>query len=82
MDQQLASYPLMSHHLKRYKNCLFDMMLLSAYILYAKTTSQKLKYNQFRLVVAQELMDGLVMPEHERQVCLAADTPTRLQAAH
>jgi len=50
MDQQLASYPLTCHYLKGYTNCLFDMMLFNAYILYKKITLQKLKFNQFKLI--------------------------------
>jgi hypothetical protein len=48
MDQQLASYPPVSCYLKGYNNCLFDMMLFNAYILYKKITSQKLKFNQLK----------------------------------
>ena len=48
MDQQLTSYPLMSHYLKEHNNCLFDMVLFTAYILYKKITSQKLKFNQLK----------------------------------
>jgi hypothetical protein len=66
MDQQLATYPLMHHYLKMYKIffCLFGMTLFNAYIPY-KITSQKLKYNQSRLVT-EELLDELVMPEYTR----------------
>jgi hypothetical protein len=45
---------------------LFDMALFSAYILYKKLTSQKVKYDQFWLVVTKELLDGLVMLEYAR----------------
>ena len=45
MDQQLASYPLMHRYVKVYSNCLFDMMLFNAYILYKMITLQKLKFN-------------------------------------
>jgi hypothetical protein len=40
------------------------MTLFNVYILHRKITSQKLKYNQFRLVAAEELLDGLIMPQH------------------
>jgi hypothetical protein len=81
-DQQLASYPVMRRYLKVCKIFyLFDMMLFNVYILHRKITSQKLKYNLFRLVVA-ELLDGLIMPEYARRVRPAADMPIRLQAAH
>jgi len=50
MDQQLASYPLMSHYLKGYNNCLFDMMLFNAYIMYKKIILQTLKFNQSKLI--------------------------------
>jgi hypothetical protein len=60
---------------------LLDTTLLNSYILYKKITSQKLKYSQFRLTVAQELLDGLIMPEYERRGRPAADMTIRLQAA-
>jgi hypothetical protein len=68
MDQQLASCPLILHFLKAYKIFfyLFDMMLFNEYILYKQMMSLKLKYNQFRLVVAEELLDGQKMPEYAR----------------
>ena len=50
MDQQLASYPLMRGYMKVYNNCLFDMMLFNAYILYKMITLQKLKFNQLKLI--------------------------------
>jgi hypothetical protein len=54
MDQQLASYLLMHHYLKTNKifSSLFDMTLFNAYVWY-KITSQKLKYNQSRLVIEE-----------------------------
>jgi hypothetical protein len=54
MDQQLASYPIPCY-LKVYKKIfyVFDRTPFNAYILYKKITSQKLKYNQLRLVVAR-----------------------------
>jgi hypothetical protein len=55
-------------------------MLSSVYILYKKRMSLKFKYNQFRLVVADELLDGLKMLEYARQGHAVADTPLRLQA--
>jgi hypothetical protein len=67
MDWQCASYLLLCCYLKAYKIFfLFDMTLFSAYILY-KIISQKLKYNQFRLVIAEELLDGLITPEYARR---------------
>jgi hypothetical protein len=47
----------------------FDITLFNAYVLYRKSTSEKLKYNQFRLVVAEKLLDGLIMPEYARRGC-------------
>jgi hypothetical protein len=57
MDQQLASYAVMHRYLKACRKIFFDlldMMLFNAYVLHRKITSQKLKCNQFRLVVAEE----------------------------
>lgn len=55
MDQQLTSYPIMCCYLKAYKIFyLFNMMLFNAYVLY-KITSQKLNFNQFRVVVPKKL---------------------------
>jgi hypothetical protein len=84
MDLQLVSYPLMHCYLKVYKIFfyLFDMTLFNAYVLYNKITSKKLKHNQFRLVVAEELLDGLIMLEYDIQGHPAADTSIRLQVAH
>jgi hypothetical protein len=42
---------------------IFDMTLFNAYVLYKKMTSQKLKYVQFRPVVAE---DGLIMLGYAR----------------
>jgi hypothetical protein len=54
------------NYLKVYKIfCLFDRTLCNAYVLH-KITSQKLKYNQFRIVVAEELLDGLIMLKYAR----------------
>jgi hypothetical protein len=50
MDQQLTFYPIIHHYLKAYK----------------RITSPKLRYNQFRLVVAEKLMDGLIMMKYAR----------------
>ena len=66
MDQQLISYPIMHHYLKAYK----------------QITSLKLRYNQFRPVLAEESVDGLIMPKYASRGRPAADTPIRLQAAH
>jgi hypothetical protein len=43
------------------------MTLFNVYILYKKIISQKLKYNQFRLVMAEELLDGLIT--HNTVIC-------------
>jgi hypothetical protein len=50
MDEQLASYPLMSHYLKGYNNRFFDMMLFNAYIMYKKIILQTMKFNQSKLI--------------------------------
>jgi len=48
------------------------MILFNAYIMYKKKTSRNLKYNHFRLVIAEELLVGLIMPEYARRGCPAA----------
>lgn len=55
MDQQLTSYPITCCYLKAYKKifCLFDMMF-NAYVLY-KITSQKVNFNQFKVVIPEKL---------------------------
>jgi len=68
MDQQHSSYPLMCCYLKAYNIffCLFDMTLFNAYIMYKKKVLRNLKYNHFRLVIAEELLVGLIMPKYAR----------------
>jgi hypothetical protein len=68
MDQQLASYALshLSEGILRKYPSFSDMVLLSAYVLYKKLTSWKVRYDQFWLLVARELLVGLVMPEYAR----------------
>jgi hypothetical protein len=49
-------HPTLTCYLKAYKKIfyVFDMMLFNVYVLY-KITSQKLNYNQFKLVVPEKL---------------------------
>jgi len=44
---------------------------------YKNITSPKLWYNQFRLVLAEESMDGLITLKYASQGHPAADTPVR-----
>ena len=55
------------------------MTLFNAYVLYKKITETEVC--QFRPVVAEELLDGLVMLESARWGCAADDTSIKLQAA-
>lgn len=56
--------------------------IMHHYLKAYKITSLRLRYNQFRPVVAEELRDGLIMLKYARRGRPAADTPIRLQAAH
>ena len=56
MDQQLASFTLMRRYVKAYKKIFFyllDMTLYNSYVLYKKITRQFLKYNEFRVLIAE-----------------------------
>ena len=83
MEQHLVSYILTCCYLKVCKIflSLFDMMLFNVYVLYKNITSQKLNCNRLRLVVAEELLDGLIMVEYARKGHPAATAPIRLQLA-
>jgi len=76
----LPSHAPLSEGIQKIVFCLFDTTLFDAYVMYKKISSQKLKYNQSRLVV--ELLHELIMLDYTRQSRPAADTPVRLQAPH
>ena len=84
MEQHLASYTLTCCSLKVCKIfvSLFDMTLFNVYFLSKHSTLQKLNYNWFRLVVAEKLLDGLIILEYARQGRPDAAAPVRLQVSH
>jgi hypothetical protein len=60
----LPSHAPLSEGIQKTIFCIFDMTLFNAYTMYKKITSQKLKYNQSRLVI--ELLHELIMLEYTR----------------
>lgn len=66
MYQQLASFLiLMRYCVKVYKVllfCMLDMSFFNSYTLYKKLTSQGLKYNEFTLLVAEQLLKTVTLP--------------------
>ena len=85
MDQQLASFPLMRRYVKAYKKIFFyllDMTLYNSYVLYKKITRQFLKYNEFRVLVAEQWLEDITLPSYAKRGRPSADSEIRLQAAY
>jgi hypothetical protein len=85
MDQQIASYPLMRRCTKGYKNIFFyilDMAFLNLYILCKKIAKRQMKYNQSRVMIAEQLIEEPEMPSYARRGRPPAETDMRLQAVY
>jgi len=59
----MLSYAAIRRCVRSFPLSLFDVTLFNACVLCKNITSQKLNYNWFRLVVAEELLGGLIMQD-------------------
>lgn len=60
---------------------MFDMGLFNSYVLYCKIKAEKDHYVNYRLDVAEQLLQNLALPDYNVRGCPAhGDTPLRLQA--
>jgi hypothetical protein len=85
MNLQLALYPLMRRCSKAYKTIFFyvlDIALYNSYVLYRKLTNATLKYVEFRLIVAEQMLERVQLPNYGGRRRPSSDTPLRLQASH
>lgn len=84
-DQVLACFPVMRKFMKGYRKIffyLFDMGLFNSYVLYSKMSSKN-HYVNYRLDVAEQLLQNLKLPDYKTPGRPAhGDTPSRLQAKH
>jgi hypothetical protein len=85
-DQQLSSFPLMRRYSQGHKKILvylMDIGIFNSYVLLKKVTRQKSSFNQFRIQLAEDIIEQVTLPAYPRHgfpqsgIC-----PVRLQAAH
>lgn len=85
-DQVLACFPVMRKFVKGYRKIffyMFDMGLYNSYVLYSKMQAKKNHYVNFRLDVAEQLLENVLLPDYKTRGRPAhGDTPLRLQAIH
>lgn len=86
-DQLLACFPVMRKFLKGYRKIIFymiDIGMFNSYVLFSKMSkSKKVKYVNFRLNIAEQLLNNLKLPNYNvRGRPAQGETPLRLQAKY
>jgi hypothetical protein len=69
-DQQLSSFPLMRRYAKGYKKIFFYLMDIGIFNLYAllkKVTRKKSSFNQFRIQLAEDIIEQVTLPDYPRR---------------
>ncbi len=82
-DQILASFPVMRKYLKGYRKIffyMFDMALFNSYILYHKLNDTKQNYTDYRLQVAEIILQENPLEYPKKINAANADIPSRLHA--
>jgi hypothetical protein len=82
-DQSLASFPIMRRYVKGYKKNFYyiaDMAMFNAYQIYKKKFQVDLHYNEFRVNVAEQILERVTLPAHATGRRSTGVTPMRLQA--
>ncbi|XP_065309952.1 piggyBac transposable element-derived protein 4-like [Dermacentor albipictus] len=83
-DQQLASFPIMRRYAKCYKKIFYimDIAVYNSYVLSAKASGKRLHYTDWRVNLAEEILEAAVLPRyHGRRKPPVVATPMRLQAS-
>lgn len=83
-DQQLASFPIMRRYAKGYKKIFFyimDIAVYNSYILSAKITGRRASYTDWKVDLAEQMIEEAVLPGYRRRGKFpVGDSPMRLEA--
>lgn len=83
-DQMAAMFPIMRRTVKGYRKIFFyllDMCIFNSFTVYQKITGKKSEYSDFRINIAQQLLETVQLPEYSvRGQLSSSTTPIRLQA--
>ncbi|XP_040071775.2 piggyBac transposable element-derived protein 4 [Ixodes scapularis] len=69
-DQQLASFPIMRRYAKGYKKIFFyvmDIAVYNSYILCGKTTGKRSSYTDWKVDLAEQIVEETVLPGYKRR---------------
>jgi hypothetical protein len=85
-DQHLSSLPVMRRYAKGYKKLFFymiDVAIFNSYELQKKTTGKKQTFTEFRIQLAEVMIESVALPDYPR-CCRPQQgpSPVRLQACH
>ena len=85
-DQQLSSFPIMRRYAKGYKKMFFymiDVAIFNSYALQKKITGKKQHFTEFRIQLAEKIIESVVLPDYPRRGRpQQGPSPARLQALH
>jgi hypothetical protein len=83
-DQQLSSFPVMRKYAKGYKKIFFymiDVAIFNSYELQKKITGKKQHFTEFRIQLAEMMIESVVLPDYARRGRpQQGPSPVRLQA--
>jgi hypothetical protein len=85
-DQQLSSFPVKRRYAKGYKNMFFyvmDVAIFSSYELQKNITGKKQHFAEFRIQLAEMMIESVVLPDYPRRGRLQqGPSPVHLQACY
>jgi hypothetical protein len=83
-DQMTALFPVMRRTVKGYRKIFFyllDICIFNSFIVHHKITGRKKKnFSDFRVCIAEQLLESVTLPEYSAKGRPFSSTPLRLQA--